>query len=87
MWGVGCSRLKPRWSHGILRGWDRGCVQGVRITLSPLVVGSEVGRILWSRLVTLKGINMINGRWAIVTLSRRVPLHITGLTDGIDINV
>jgi len=42
--------------------------KGVGVTLSPLVVGSEVGRMLWWGLVTLKGINMLNDRWAIVAL-------------------
>ena len=65
----------------------QGLCMGVGVTLAPLVVGSEVRRMLWWELVTLKGINMLNGRWAIVTLSRRVPLHTTGLTDGIDLNV
>jgi len=71
---------------GILRRWDGGCVWGVRVTLSPLVVGSEVRRMLWWRLVTLIGIDMFNGRWAIVTFNRCVSLHTTGLTNGIDLN-
>ena len=63
-------------------GW---CIGGWS-TLAPLVIGSEVGRMLWWRLVTLKGIDMFNGRWAIVTFSRCVPLHTTGLTDGVYLN-
>jgi len=59
---------------------------GVGMTLSPLVVGSEVRTMLWWGLVTLEGINMLNGRWAIVALNRCVPLHTTGLTDGIYLN-
>ena len=39
--------------------------------------------MLWWRLVILKGIDMFNGRRAIVTLGRCVPLHTTGLTDYI----
>ena len=58
----------------------------VGVTFSPLVVGSEVRRMLWWGLVTLKAINMLNGRWAIVALSRCVPLHTTGLADGIELN-
>ena len=46
---------------------------GVGVTFSSLVVGSEVRRMLWWGLVTLKGINMLNGRWAIVALNRCVP--------------
>ena len=86
MRGIGCSRLKSRCAYAILWWWDRGCVWGVGVTLSPLVVGSEVRRMLWWRLVTLIVIDMLNGRWAIVALSRRVPLHTTGLTDGIDLD-
>ena len=61
-------------------------MQGVRITLSPLVVGSEVGRMLWWRLVALKSIDVLHGRWANITISRRVPLHTTGLADGISLS-
>ena len=64
--GIGCSGLKSWWAHDILLRWDRGCVWGVGMTLSRLVVGSEVRRMLWWGLVILKGIDMFNGRWAIV---------------------
>jgi len=60
--------------------------RGVRVTLAPLAVGSEVGRMLWWRLVTLKSIDVLHGRRAIVTLNRCVPLHTTGLADGISLN-
>jgi len=45
-----------------------------------------VGRRLWWSLVILIGIDVFNGMWAIVTLGRCVPLHTTGLTDGIDLD-
>jgi len=73
-------------AHGILRRWDGGCIWGVGVTLSPLVVGSEVRMMLWWGLVMLKGIDVFNSRWAILTLGRFVPLHTTGLTDGIGLN-
>ena len=37
------------------------CIRG-GITLSPLVIGSEMGRMLWWRLVAWKGIGVLNGR-------------------------
>ena len=43
--------------------------------------------MLWWRQVILIGIDMFNGRWAIVTFNRCVSLHTTGLTDGIDLNI
>ena len=76
--------MKAWWAHGILRRWVGSCKCGVGVALIPLVVGSEVGMMLWWRLIILIGIDMFNGRWAIVTLDRCVPLHTTGLTDGVD---
>ena len=42
--------------------------------------------MLWWRLIALIGINVFNGRWVIVTLDRCMPLHTTGLADGVDLS-
>ena len=42
-WGVGGSRLKPRWTYGIWRRRVGVPVRGVGIALPPLIVGSGLG--------------------------------------------
>ena len=54
------------------------------MTLPTLIIGSEVENVLSWEVKTLKGVSMLNGGRAIVKSNRCVPLHITGLTNGID---
>jgi len=83
-WDIGGSRLERKWLHDMLRRWVGVFIGGVRIALPPLVVGNGLGGMVWWGLETLKRVSILNGRWAIVTLIRCVPLHTIDLTDGVD---
>jgi len=69
-----------------LKRWVRVSAGEVRVTLPPLVVGNGLGSMLWWVLKTLKSISVLNSGWAVVALSRCVPLHTIGLADGVDPN-